>query len=128
VDPVSGVIRYINAGHEPPLILRNNGELEALEPTGLPIAMVEELAPVQAETRIEPGELLLVLSDGVPEATRSGDDFLGLDPIKAILLESGKEPLHEVRAKIVSAVEDFLKPDPPSDDVTMLLLRRCATG
>ena len=75
---------------------------------------------------MEPGDLLAIFSDGIPEATTTGDSFLGLEPVKEIVTKNHKEPLPELRKRLVSAVEDFLKGDPMSDDVTLMLMRRKA--
>jgi sigma-B regulation protein RsbU (phosphoserine phosphatase) len=73
---------------------------------------------------LDPGDLLTVFSDGIPEATPDSEHFLGLDPVTEILVERGTEDLSRIRASIVDAVHDFLKGEPASDDVTLLLLRR----
>jgi serine phosphatase RsbU (regulator of sigma subunit) len=124
LDGPTGVMRYVNAGHEPALLLRANGEIEALESTGLPIAMIEDVMLGHAETRMDPGDLLFIFSDGIPEATTQGDEFLGLDPVKRILKENREEVLTSIRAKIVTTVKEFLAGGPASDDVTLMLLRR----
>jgi hypothetical protein len=127
LDDETGVIRYVNAGHEPPLIVRADGAIDALEPTGLPVAMIEDFMLESADARIDPGDLLAVFSDGVPEATTDGSRFLGIDPVKEILTAGRNDPLATTREKIVSAVDNYLAGEPNSDDVTLLLLRRQPT-
>lgn len=124
LDPASGRIKYINAGHEPPLIVRSDGTLDALASTTLPVAMIDEWPPESAETVIEPGEVLMVCSDGVPEATTQGEEFLGLEPVKEILLTRHTEPLPSIRDELIAAVEKHLAGGHTSDDVTILLLKR----
>jgi len=124
LDPESGLLHYVNAGHEPPLLVRANGKMEQLAPTGLPIAMVEENVLEGGETRIEPGDLLCVFSDGIPEATTDGQRFLGSDVVKDIVCSQPGESLSGIRDRIVAAVQEFLAGAPVSDDVTLMLLRR----
>jgi serine phosphatase RsbU (regulator of sigma subunit) len=124
LETSSGKIRYVNAGHEPPLVLRADGTMDAFDSTGLPIAMIEEVVPAASEGVLNPGDLMAVFSDGIPEATTDGDRFLGLDEVKEILVKYREEPLEKIRGRIVSAVANFLHGEPNSDDVTLLLLRR----
>ena len=126
IEATTGKISYVNAGHEPPLIIHQDGTMDQLPPTGLPVAMIEEVISETAEAIMQPGDLLAVFSDGIPEATTNGETFLGLDPVKKILIERRNESLTEIRKHIVSAVENFLAGDPMSDDVTLVLLRRTA--
>jgi phosphoserine phosphatase RsbU/P len=120
----TGVIRYVNAGHEPPLIIRADGTMDRLEPTGLPFGMIEDFMLEAGDARIDPGDLLAVFSDGVPEATTDGERFLGMEPVQEILTTHSNEPLSEIRSRIVSAVDKYLAGEPNSDDVTLLLMRR----
>jgi sigma-B regulation protein RsbU (phosphoserine phosphatase) len=128
LDAETGAIRYVNAGHEPPLIIRADGSLDRLEPTGLPVGMIEDFMLEAGEAHIGPGDLLAIFSDGVPEATTDGDRFLGMDPVQDILMTHSREPLSEIRSRIVSAVDSYLAGEPNSDDVTLLLLRRKQDG
>ncbi len=124
LDPATGVIRYVNAGHEPTLVVRENGQVDAFDSTTLPFAMIEEIPLIESEVTIAPGDLMVIFSDGIPEATTSGETFLGLDAVKRVLTEKRAEALPEVRSSLVGIVESFLAGAPASDDVTLLMLRR----
>jgi hypothetical protein len=124
LDGDTGTLRYVNAGQEPPLILRADGSLEKLEPTGMPVAMLEDLILESGETTLEPGDLLMIVSDGIPEATTNGEEFLGIEPVEIIVAGKRLDPLPEIREGIVTAVSAFLGDQPNSDDVTLMLLRR----
>jgi len=126
VDSATGRLLYVNSGHEPPLIIRGDGSIDQLAPTGLPVAMIEEVISETAESEMKPGDVLAVFSDGIPEATTNGESFLGLDQVKQILIEHREEPLTEIRKRIVAEVQNFLAGDRMSDDVTLVLLRRGA--
>jgi sigma-B regulation protein RsbU (phosphoserine phosphatase) len=124
LDAETGTLCFVNAGHEPPLIVRAGGSIDSLEPTGLPVAMIDDIMLESGTAMVEPGDLLAAFSDGVPEATTDGERFLGIDAVRDILSSGREEPLTEVRDRIVSAVDDFLAGEPNSDDVTLMLLRR----
>lgn len=124
LDAETGTIYYVNAGHERPLIVRQGGNIDALEPTGLPVGMIEDFMLEAGEAKLEKGDLLAVFSDGVPEATTDGEKFLGMEKVREIIGGGRDKPLKEVRDLIVSAVDDFLAGEPNSDDVTLMLFRR----
>jgi serine phosphatase RsbU (regulator of sigma subunit) len=124
LDAETGSIHYVNAGHEPPLIVRADGSIDSLEPTGLPVGMIEDIMLEAGTARLEPGDLLAVFSDGVPEATTDGERFLGMDDVREILSAGRDTPLADIRDRIVSAVDNFLAGEPNSDDVTLMLFRR----
>lgn len=128
LDAETGKIYYVNAGHEPPLVVRSDGSIDKLDPTGLPVAMIEDFMLEAGEAQLNPGDLLAVFSDGVPEATTDGEKFLGMDPVHEILKVRSREPLDTIRSCLVSAVDAYLAGEPNSDDVTLLLLRRRLDG
>ncbi len=124
LDPATGRLRYVNAGHEPPLVVRRDGTLEMLESTTLPMAMIETIPLDTQETVLAPGDSVAVFSDGIPEATTDGENFLGLDGVKDALVSHRSESLPALRERIVQLVEGFLAGGRASDDVTLLILRR----
>lgn len=126
LDPKTGQLRYVNAGHEPPLVVRRDGKLEQLDSTTLPLAMIEDIPLDVSETVLSPGDSVAIFSDGIPEATTDGERFLGLDGVKEALVSNRSEPLSALRGRIVSLVEKFLAGGRASDDVTLLMLRRAA--
>ncbi|RLA19026.1 MAG: hypothetical protein DRQ56_06320 [Gammaproteobacteria bacterium] len=124
LDPETGRLTYINAGHELPLIIRPDGIMEELESCSPPVGILPEFNCGVGVTILEPGDLLAIFSDGIPEATLDGEDFLGIEPVKSILTEMREQPLSVISNAIGDAVEEFLKGGHASDDVTLLLLRR----
>jgi sigma-B regulation protein RsbU (phosphoserine phosphatase) len=124
LSPETGRLRYVNAGHPAARIVRSDGSLVCLESTGIMVGALVELLAKSAEAHIAPGDLLVVYSDGIPEATISGDEFFGEARLDAILREGRDLPLTELQGKLATAVEDFVYPESPSDDVTLMLLRR----
>jgi sigma-B regulation protein RsbU (phosphoserine phosphatase) len=126
LDLQSGKLVYINAGHEPPLVVHNDGTMQEVESTTMPFAMIEEIPLETREMTLQPGDTMAIFSDGIPEATTTGDKFLGLNGVKEILVTHRHEPLPTIRDHIVKIVEGFLAGGPASDDVTLVMLRRLA--
>jgi sigma-B regulation protein RsbU (phosphoserine phosphatase) len=117
-------MKYVNAGHNPPMIVRADGHIEELQSTGLPIAMVPNVKWTSGETSLEAGELMAIFSDGIPEATLDGESFLGEDALKECFLRRRTASLTDIEADILGLVDKHLQGQPNSDDLTLMLLRR----
>jgi len=124
LDLATGRLTYINAGHEPPIVVHQDGSMHSVESTTMPFAMIEEIPLEVSEMTLLSGDTMVIFSDGIPEATTTGDKFLGLAGVKEILTTHREEPLSHIRDRIVKIVEAFLAGGPASDDVTLVMLRR----
>jgi phosphoserine phosphatase RsbU/P len=123
LDSATGVLQYVNAGHPAPCIVRGR-EVRELESTGVPFGILPDFDYASDRVTMEPGDLLAVFSDGIPEA-QSGADFFDEERVLAALIEQGGEADLEVaRAGILRRVQDFVAGAPRTDDMTLLLLRR----
>ena len=101
---------YANAGHNPAYLLRasDGGGHETLKHTGIPLGMFEEMEWQQEEIEILPGDLLLVYSDGVPEAQNEESAEFNDDRLLATGRASIGRPAGEVGNAIVEAVNEFV--------------------
>jgi serine phosphatase RsbU (regulator of sigma subunit) len=123
LDPATGRLRYVNAGHPVPYVIAG-ASLRELESTGVPIGILPSFPFRMAETELSPGELLAVFSDGLPEAKR-GDNFFDEAGVQKALLEEAKEPdLEELSRRVMRKVIDFVADDPRGDDMTLVLVKR----
>jgi serine phosphatase RsbU (regulator of sigma subunit) len=125
LDPATGRIEYVNAGHLPVCIV-NDGQLREHPSTGIPFGILEDF-PYQTESlELAPGELLALFSDGIPEA-QHGPDFFDDERVNETLCAASKEPtLEGVRSRIIDAVEAFVGDSPRADDITLIMIRRGA--
>lgn len=126
LDAESGEIAYVNAGHNPAVLLRADGELERLGACAVPLGLLP--GPVYAESTrtLAPGDLLCIYSDGVTEAAaRDGEEY-GLERLEELLRERRAAPLAEMRAALDRELREFGEGQPQGDDQTVLLLRRRA--
>lgn len=127
LDPESGRLLYVNAGHNPPLVLsrvRDGGRAvrEQLQPTGPAIGLMANAGYWLAETRLAPDDLLFAYTDGVTEARNFAAEELGLERVMALLETSGTAG--EALAAVDAAVREHAVNVEAFDDVTMLALRR----
>ncbi len=126
-EPDTKMLRYINAGHLPPMIAKRNanGELliERLEEGGPVLGVIPAADYHEGEIALAPGDLIVMYSDGVVEATDKTDDQFGEDRLMAIIRENSQKPAAEIRDEILRRVHDFLKEEPAQDDLTLVVAR-----
>jgi phosphoserine phosphatase RsbU/P len=117
-----GTVCYINAGHTPGL-LRDGSGVSLLPATGLPFGLFSH-APCDAHiAALEPGAAVLVVSRGIVEASRKGEEF-GVERVKQSYQRVNAGNPRELSAGILSSVEQFMGAPPIHDDVTALSLIR----
>jgi len=126
IQPASGSIRLLNAGHLPPVIVRTTGEIESL-PRGAPaLGIVAEAAFEELSCRLAGGDLLAVNSDGVVEARNEAGQFFGDDRLQDVLRRTAGGSAEKVGRAVLAAVDAFVGEAPRSDDLSLILLRRSA--
>lgn len=126
LDLDSGRLDYCNAGHEPLLVLRAGGGVEALDAGGGPPLCVFEFARyASARLQLAPGDALALVSDGLTEAAAPDGRLLGRARLQAMLGEllPGTPPLEGAGAEVLHGVAAFEGGADPGDDQTLLLLR-----
>jgi sigma-B regulation protein RsbU (phosphoserine phosphatase) len=123
LDPATGVLAYINAGHEPPVLIRCGGTRERLAPTGLVVGVDAEVQYAVTTVQFEPGDILLAYTDGVTEARDPSGGFFTERRLLAILEEASPSATALV-GKILAGLNDHIAGAEPHDDVTILSARR----
>lgn len=124
LDPRSGELAYVCAGHPFPMLRRPSGESIELGTGGLPLGIRGDVELVTGTAQLGRGDTLLLYSDGLPEALdRSGRDF-GFERLRLLVTPGGGgEGLH---GRIMSALDRHLGGEPPQDDVSVLVVHRRA--
>jgi sigma-B regulation protein RsbU (phosphoserine phosphatase) len=124
----AGTVRFLNAGHNPPFILRAGG-VESLPASSRPLGMFPEERPVEGRTEVAAGEMLLVYSDGLTEARNAADEEFGSERLTALLPRlRGLEPA-AAGARVLQEVNTFLGGERPHDDLSVIVaLRRPPSG
>ncbi|MFO8182740.1 MAG: GAF domain-containing SpoIIE family protein phosphatase [Candidatus Aegiribacteria sp.] len=124
VDPQTGRVSYVNAGHDPPLLVRSSGESERLTEGGLLFGVAREARYTEGLVSFDPGDTILMYTDGVSEAMNPRGEEFGDRRIEALVRENldiGPERLLET---IDRSVERFHGSSSYSDDFTLLAVRR----
>lgn len=123
LDPVNGSIVYANAGHNPPILLGENG-IRTLMNTGMPLGIDEVNSWTQDEVTIAPGEILLLYTDGVMDAQNNAGEFIDRKEIlNTVQINLGK-PVLEVQQNVLDRVHRFVGDAPRFDDITLVILGR----
>ncbi len=119
-----GRFRALHAGHCPSLIRRRNGDVEELPVSGLPLGILSDARYEPAEGRLEPGDLLVMYSDGITEAENSGGEELGIERLKVALEEVGTVGAGIACDGLLEHVAAFTDGETLHDDATLLILER----
>jgi phosphoserine phosphatase RsbU/P len=123
LDPVTGVLSYVNAGHNPPALF-SAGATQRLEAGGVPVGVLEDAKFERGEVTIARGGLLAVFTDGIPEADRGGEMYEE-ERMLAVLGAGVAEPtLDALGRRLLESVDAFMAGTRRTDDITLLLLRR----
>jgi serine phosphatase RsbU (regulator of sigma subunit) len=125
LDPVDGMLTYSNAGHSPPLLLnRREGAVHALTPTGMPIGVDEEATWTQTQIAIEPGDILILYTDGIPDSQDPKGEFFNERRLLEAAQEAKDSSPQEIQSAILDAVQEFSQGTSQFDDITLLVLKR----
>ena len=124
--PASHELTFANAGHGPALIYRAaTGQFDELDSTGLPLGVVVPTEyPLGPSLTLEPGDLLVLATDGIVESMDKRGQQFGVERLKQLIVRLAKSPVQEIARNIGREVELHYVGDSPPDDLTVLALRR----
>ena len=122
-QPDSGNIRFLNAGHLPPLIVRN-GKVTGLEKGGPALGILCDSVYMEADVELNKNDILLAYSDGVSEAQNLSGEFYGDERLIALLPRIVSYPADLVGSTIVAEVDRFIGEARAMDDLSIVILKR----
>src|SRR5262245_8425745 len=124
LEPDTGTLRYVSAGHNPALLRRAGGGVEQLKATGVPLGMFPNSSWKEETITLCRGDMLCVYSDGVTEAQNAAEEEFGLDRLEGVLAGQGALPPAALCRRIFDEVGAFAADVPQYDDQTLLIARR----
>jgi serine phosphatase RsbU (regulator of sigma subunit) len=124
--PTTGRLTYVNAGQNPPLIRRGPGRYERLTATGVALGMFDQSGYAAVETRIDPGDMLVLYSDGITEAESPDGQPLEEPGLQGIIESHPDDGPAVLGAHIIKGVERYAQASRFADDLTILILKRRA--
>lgn len=123
LDPATGKLEYTNAGHVPPLIISPNG-VARLSSTDMVVGLFGHAQYRNQYAVLEPGDSIVLFTDGVTEAENEAEDQLGLDPVVDVLAPLYRKSPDDLLRAVEECVDTFEGAAPASDDLTLFALAR----
>ncbi len=113
-------IRYIRAGHNPPVVIRENGDLEINKAGGLPVGCDFERDDEVIELNLSPGDRIYLYSDGIIEAMNKKEELFTLERMTHVLQENRHRSLEDGLGKLIDEVKTFTATDAFEDDISII--------
>ena len=124
LDPLSGQLAYINAGHNPPIVVRANGAVQTLDSGGLPLGLMAFATYEQDALQLNAGDVFVAYSDGVTEALNPREEEFELNRLQAVVTAYRHESAVGIRDKIETALTRWADGTPANDDITLVIVKR----
>ena len=125
LEPDSGDVTYVNAGHFPPFLVRAaNGTTEELRTGGMAMGVLPDIEYVEHTTHLHPGDTLVLYTDGLIEASDSEGQMFRKDRLKEVIQAHRSVSAEELAKSIDDAVAAFVGDAPQSDDLTLVIIKR----
>ncbi len=126
IDHRSGVVEYCNAGHPPPLLVRSSGSVERLEVGGMLIGMGDVARYAGGTVQLEPGDMLLLYTDGVTEYVDENWELFGDERLEQVARRMAGWHPDEALDQLWASLMRFGQGAEPEDDISVVCIRRCS--
>ena len=124
-DPLTGELVYVNAGHNPPLLLRrDDDQFRILTRTGMALGVDETSQFEQRAVQLDPGDLLVLYTDGITDATNAAEQEFGAGRLRQAIFEKRHVSALETVVALNDALYQFVDTAPQFDDIAVVVLRR----
>lgn len=125
VDPPSGLVSYVNAGHNPPLFYqRESDACRELTRTGMLVGVEAGADYAQRELALQPGDFILLYTDGITEAINAAEEEFGLERVRRVVEQTRHSTAAEIASALQEALGTFTASLDPFDDITLLVIKR----
>jgi sigma-B regulation protein RsbU (phosphoserine phosphatase) len=115
---------YGNAGHNPPLLVRRDGRVERLERGGSALGLFPAMTYEEDERAFDPGDVLVVYTDGLVEARDPGRRQFGIERLIEASVRARSGGADRIRERLLQAMAEHCAGVPPGDDVTLVVVKR----
>ena len=125
LEPGTGELTYVNAGHNPPLYLPAGADKAIeLEHTGMWLGVDENSKFEQRTITLQPGDLLLLYTDGVTDAINATGEEYGLERVKEVIYRQRSASPEAISEALIQSLATFTAGSAPFDDITLVLIKR----
>lgn len=128
LDPAASDVRFINAGHNPPLLCHADGTIEQLEAGGLPLGIMPFSEYEAGSVSLDHGDALIIYSDGVSEANNLAGEEFGLERLSEVIRANIGSSASRIRDRVEQALSQFTGSAPANDDITLVIVKRSAAS
>ncbi|MEA5489712.1 MULTISPECIES: SpoIIE family protein phosphatase [Pseudanabaena] len=119
---------YISGQHESVIVVRSNGEIEIIDTDslGFPIGLTDEITEFifELEIQLDLGDIVLLYTDGIPEAENQSKQHYGLKRLIQVISEAHKKPIDQIREIVINDVREFIGSHKVYDDITFMVMKR----
>ncbi|MFA5332253.1 MAG: SpoIIE family protein phosphatase [Methanoregula sp.] len=124
LDAQEMTLNYVNAGHNPPLLLQDGAvAVRLLKAKGIALGVIDEVDLQSVKVNLKPGDVLVLYTDGVTEAINSKEEEFGEERLLRVITENRSRPAQEIMDRILAAITAFAGDQPQFDDITLMVLR-----
>lgn len=123
LDTKTGAIRYVNAGHNLPCVLRGNGEKEFLDKGGLIVGIMPDVEYEDAVVTLGSGDSIVLFTDGVTEALNPHEEMFGDERLEDLLVEHRHLGAQDIEKRIYTELQGFVAGAAQADDITMVAVK-----
>jgi sigma-B regulation protein RsbU (phosphoserine phosphatase) len=124
VTPETGEMVYCNAGHNPPLLIRSSGQIEWIDGGGPVLGILPDIGYEECQCCLQPGDVMVLFSDGVTEATNSTREEFGEARLAALAQQVRHQSAESILNNLREAVQDWIAGSPAADDITLVIVRK----
>jgi len=126
LEPDTGRLRYVNAGHNPPFLIsgKKGKPIDSLRPTGMAIGVMENTHWGQKKVQFTPGDLLVLYTDGITEAQNARGRFFGDQRLLQMLRSRHGRPADEIQKDLLAEVHSFTSGSYLHDDIALMIIAR----
>ncbi len=124
LDSGAMTLNYVNAGHNPPLLLTGeSSDVRLLKAKGIALGVIDDVDLQSVKVDLKHGDVLVLYTDGVTEAINDKEEEFGEDRLLRIITENRDRPAQEIMDQILCAITAFAGDRPQFDDITLMVLR-----
>jgi len=124
LDTITGEMTYVNAGHNPPILLRCDGRVDRLQPTAMVLGVLADIVVESRQVAIKPADRLLLFTDGFSEAFNKRDEEYGEERLTESFVRVRTLPPSVAVERLITDVLSFCGSIQPRDDMTLMLVER----
>jgi phosphoserine phosphatase RsbU/P len=121
-ETATRMLRYVNAGHNPPMVIRGDGSVIWLETGGAPVGMFQDSAYEEGSIQLAPGDLVIAYTDGVIQAPNLAGEEWGVEGLHKAAAESATQSADEIVHAIFASMDEYSRTR-RTDDATVVVLR-----